>query len=60
MASLFKNLLLTAAALGVLVVVEQWFGMTAAFVGAGICFLAYVLLVTLRQMRDEENDDNVD
>jgi|GEM_PF-3562558 hypothetical protein len=57
MATLFKNVLLTAIALGVLVFVEHWFGMIAAFVGAGICFLAYVLLVTLRQMRDEGDDD---
>jgi hypothetical protein len=37
--------------------VEQWFGMTAAFIGAGLCFLAYLLLVTFRQMRDEDDED---
>ncbi len=57
MATLFKNVLLTAIALGALVMVEHWFGMVAAFVGAGLCFLAYVLLVTLRQMRDEGDDE---
>lgn len=57
MATLFKNILLTAIALGLLVMVEQWFGMAAAFVGAGICFLCYILLITLRQVRDETEDD---
>lgn len=55
--SLLKNILLTAIALGVLVMVEQWFGMTAAFVGAGICFLGYILFVTWRQMGDEEDEE---
>jgi|ETNmetMinimDraft_20_1059909.scaffolds.fasta_scaffold658866_2 Flp pilus assembly protein TadB len=57
MASLLKNILLTAIALAVLVMVEQWFGMTAAFAGAGVCFIAYILLITLRQMRDEADDE---
>jgi len=57
MAALFKSILLTAVALGALVLVEHWFGMIAAFVGAGLCFLAYILLVTLRQMRDEPEDE---
>lgn len=56
MAALFKSILLTAVALGALVLVEHWFGMIAAFVGAGLCFLAYILLVTLGQMRDGPED----
>ncbi len=57
MATLFKNILLTAIALAVLVIFEQWFGMVAAFIAAGVCFLAYVLLVTWRQMRDEPDEE---
>lgn len=57
MIGLLKNILLTAIGLGVLVIVNQWFGMTAAFIGAGLCFLAYVLLVTFRQMRDEDDEE---
>jgi|TARA_Y100001934_G_scaffold74703_1_gene92809 hypothetical protein len=57
MATLFKNILLTAIALAVLVIFEQWFGMTVAFIAAGVCFLAYVLLITWRQMRDEPDED---
>lgn len=57
MIGLLKNILLTAIGLGVLVIVNQWFGMTAAFIGAGLCFLAYILLVTFRQMRDEDDEE---
>lgn len=57
MLALFKNILLTAIGLGILVLVEQWFGMTAAFIGAALCFLAYILLVTFRQMRDEGDEE---
>ncbi len=57
MAALFKNILLTAIALAVLVIFEQWFGMTAAFILAGFCFLAYVLFVTWRQMRDDTDKE---
>lgn len=57
MIGLLKNILLTAIGLGVLVMVNQWFGMTAAFISAGLCFLAYVLLVTFRQMRDEDDEE---
>lgn len=57
MIGLLKNILLTAIGLGVLVVVNQWFGMTAAFIGASLCFLAYILLVTFRQMRDEDDEE---
>ena len=57
MATLFKNILLTAIALAVLVIFEQWFGMTVAFIAAGVCFLAYVLLITCRQVRDDPDED---
>ena len=57
MATLLKNILLTAIALAVLVFVEQWLGITAAFIGVGVCFLAYVLLITWRQMRDETDEN---
>lgn len=57
MATFLKNILLTAIGLAVLVMVEQWFGMTAAFVGAAVCFVAYILLITLRQIRNEPDDD---
>ena len=57
MAALFKSILLTAVALGAFVLVEHWFGMISAFVGAGLCFLAYILMVTLRQMRDEPENE---
>ncbi len=57
MATLLKNIILTAIGLGVLVLVEQSFGMTAAFVGAGLCFVAYILLITLRQVRQETDED---
>jgi F0F1-type ATP synthase assembly protein I len=54
---LLKNILLTGIALVVLVMVNQWFGMVAAFVGAGVCFVAYVVFITVRQMRDEPQDE---
>ena len=57
MASFFKNILLTAIGLAVLVIVEQWFGMTVAFVAAALCFVAYILLITVRQVRYEPDDD---
>ncbi len=57
MVTLFKNILLTAIALAVLVIFEEWFGMTAAFVAAGVCFLGYVLFVTWRQVRDETDEE---
>lgn len=57
MVTLLKNILLTGIALAVLVIVNQWFGIVAAFVGAGICFVAYVLFITVRQMRDEPQDE---
>ena len=57
MVTLLKNILLTGIALAVLAMVNQWFGMVAAFVGAGICFIAYVLFITVRQMRDEPQDE---
>ena len=57
MATLLKNILLTAIGLAVLVIVEHWLGITAAFIGVGVCFLAYVLLITWRQMRDETDEN---
>lgn len=57
MAALLKNIILTAIGLVVLVMVEQSFGMTAAFVSAGICFVAYIGLITLRQVRQEEDEE---
>ncbi len=57
MTALLKNIILTAIGLGVLVLVEQSFGMTAAFVGAGVCFVAYIVLITVRQMRNETDDE---
>lgn len=57
MVRLFKNILLTGIALGLLVLTERSFGMTVAFVGAAVCFVAYIILITLRQMRNEPDDD---
>jgi F0F1-type ATP synthase assembly protein I len=57
MVTFLKNILLTGIALAVLVIVNQWFGIVAAFVGAGICFVAYVLFITVRQMRDESQGE---
>ena len=57
MVTLLKNILLTAIALAVLVIVEHWLCITAAFIGVGVCFLAYVLLITWRQMRDETDEN---
>ncbi|NKB54713.1 MAG: hypothetical protein GKS00_00080 [Alphaproteobacteria bacterium] len=57
MVSFLKNIILTAIGLVVLVMVEQWFGMTAAFVGAAVCFVAYIVLITLRQVRNEPDDE---
>jgi hypothetical protein len=58
MAALLKNIVLTAIGLTILVMVEQWFGMTAAFIGAGLCFVAYIVLITVRQLRQESDDDS--
>lgn len=55
MASLLKRILLTLIGLAVLVLVERSFGMTTAMVATGICFLLYVLWITIRQMRDEDD-----
>ncbi len=57
MTGLLKRILLTLIALALLVIVEQAFGMTAALIGAGVCFLGYIFLITVRQMRDEPDDE---
>lgn len=57
MVRLLKNVLLTATALGLLVLVERSFGMIAAFAGAALCFIAYIALITLRQMREEAEEE---
>ncbi len=57
MTGLLKRILLTLIALALLVIVEQAFGMTAALIGAGVCFVGYIFLITVRQMRDEPDDE---
>lgn len=57
MAKLFQRILLTMIALAALVVVERSFGMTPAMIVTGVGFLLYVLWITLRQMREDDDAD---
>ena len=57
MLRLLKNVLLTAIALVLLLLVERSYGMIAAFAGAGLCFVAYIAVITLRQMREEVDEE---
>ena len=43
--------------LAALVVLEQAFGMTTAIVATAVCFVGYVLWLTLRQIAEEGDDD---
>lgn len=57
MIGLLKRILLTLIALAVLVLVERSFGMTPAMIVTGIGFLLYVLWITMRQMRDDDDSE---
>jgi maltodextrin utilization protein YvdJ len=57
MVRLLQRILLTMIALAAVVLVGQSFGTVTAMVVAGIGFLLYVLWVTLRQMRDEDETE---
>jgi len=57
MMALLRRVLLTMIALLVLVIVERSFGMIVAMVAAGVCFLIYIFLLTLRQTREEDDSE---
>ncbi len=57
MMDLLKRVLLTGVALALLIVAERAFGMVAAFVTAGVGFVAYIAYVSLRDtVADSEED----
>jgi hypothetical protein len=60
MMDLLKRLALTGAALALLIVAEQAFGMVAAFVAAGVLFVGYVAYISFRETTSEELDDDPD
>ena len=57
MIGLLKRILLTLIGLAALVLVERSFGMTPAIIVTGIGFLLYVLWITMRQMRNEDDSE---
>jgi threonine/homoserine/homoserine lactone efflux protein len=57
MMKILRRILLSLIGIAGLVVLEQAFGMTAAIVVAGVCFLGYIAWLTLRQMAEEDDDD---
>ncbi|PPR21277.1 MAG: hypothetical protein CFH40_01666 [Alphaproteobacteria bacterium MarineAlpha10_Bin3] len=57
MMNFLRRILLTMVGLAALVVLEQAFGMTTAIVATAVCFVGYVLWLTLRQIAEEGDDD---
>ncbi len=58
MLDLLKRVVLTGAALALLIVAERAFGMAAAFVAAGVGFVAYIAYVSLRETAADSGDED--
>lgn len=56
MMDLLKRIVLTGIALALLIVAERAFGMVAAFVAAGVLFVAYIAFISFRETASEESD----
>ena len=56
MMDLLKRIVLTGIALALLIVAERAFGMVAAFVAAGVLFVAYIAFISFRETVSEESD----
>jgi hypothetical protein len=58
MMGFLRRIVLTMIGLAALVVLEQAFGMTTAIVATAVCFVGYVVWLTLRQIAEEGDDDD--
>ena len=57
---LLKRMVMTGAALALLIVAERAFGMVAAFVAAGVLFVGYVAYISFRETASKESDGDAD
>ncbi|MBT5108476.1 MAG: hypothetical protein HOM25_07330 [Rhodospirillaceae bacterium] len=58
MMDLLKRVLLTGVALALLIVAERAFGIVAAFVLAGVGFVAYIAYVSLRETAADSDTES--